>query len=118
MSDQGLREAVYGFNTRDIEKVLENIVYMELLRRGYIITVGNISGKEVDFVAERRESKLYVQVTYVMADEKTREREFSSLLSIPDNYPKYVVSLLDEANFSRDGIIHRNIREFLKAADY
>lgn len=118
LSDQGLREAVYGFNTRDIEKVLENIVYMELLRRGYIITVGNISGKEVDFVAERRESKLYVQVTYVMADEKTREREFSSLLSIPDNYPKYVVSLLDEANFSRDGIIHRNIREFLKAADY
>lgn len=118
VSDQGLREAVYGFNTRDIERVLENIVYMELLRRGYNITVGNIAGKEVDFVAEHREKKLYVQVTYVMADEKTREREFASLLSIPDNYPKYVVSMLDDADFSRDGIIHKNIRTFLRAEDY
>ena len=114
ISDHGIREAIYGNNGRDVEKILENIVYMELLRRGYSVTIGNIAGKEVDFVAEKRNEKIYVQVTYVMGKEETIKREFDSLLAIKDNYPKYVISMLDEIDMSREGIHHINIREFLK----
>jgi hypothetical protein len=115
LSDHGIREAIYGNNRRDVEKTLENIVYMELLRRGYKVTVGSINGKEIDFVAERRNEKLYIQVTYVMGNEDTINREFEPLLAIRDNYPKFVISMLDEIDMSRDGIRHVNIREFLKS---
>lgn len=114
LSDHGIREAIYGNNQRDVEKTLENIIYMELIRRGYNVTVGNILGKEVDFVAEKRNKKLYVQVTYVMQKENTIKREFAPLKEIRDNYPKYVVSMLDEIDLSMEGILHINIREFLK----
>lgn len=114
LSDHGIREAIYGNNSRDVERTLENIVYMELLRRGYKVTVGNINGKEIDFVAENRNEKIYVQVTYVMGNEDTIKREFEPLTAIRDNYPKFVISMLDEINMSRDGIMHINIREFLK----
>jgi len=110
--DHGIREAMYGNNQRDINQVLENIVYMELLRRGYEVTVGKTKNAEVDFCAKRGADVFYVQVCYLLADDDTVEREFSSLESIPDNYPKYVVSM-DEIDRSRNGIIHRNIRGFL-----
>lgn len=112
MSDHGMREAVFGGNTRDINLILENIVYMELLRRGYKVTVGRIGDKEIDFVCRKQNNKLYVQVTYLLASSETIEREFGVLEQIPDNFPKYVVSM-DELDMSRNGIKHCNIRKFL-----
>lgn len=113
IADHGIREAVYG-NLRDINQILENIVYMELLRRGYTVTVGKSGSKEVDFVCDKRGERLYVQVTYLLASEETVAREFGVYEDIRDNFPKYVLSL-DELDRSRNGIKHRNIRDFLLA---
>lgn len=110
--DHGIRQAVYGRNQQDIDQVLENIVCLEMLRRGYAVTVGKYGDKEIDFIAVRGKEKLYVQVTYLLASEQTMEREFGVLEEIRDNYPKYVVSL-DEFDRGRNGIRHRNIRDFL-----
>ena len=111
VADHGLRRAVYG-QANDIDQVMENIVCLELLRRGYKVTVGRNGEKEIDFIATKNGEKLYVQVCYLLADEKTAEREFGAYKGVPDNYPKYVVSL-DEISRSRDGIKHLNIPEFL-----
>ena len=112
IADHGIREAVFGGNTKDINLILENIVYLELLRRGYKITVGRTKGQEIDFVCDKHGEKLYVQVTYLLASEETIAREFGVYRSVSDNFPKYVVSL-DEFDMSRNGIKHRNIRDFL-----
>ena len=117
IADHGIREAVVGGNTRDINLVLENIVYLELLRRGYEITVGRAGDKEIDFVCNRHGKKLYVQVAYLLASEETVNREFGVYDSIRDNFPKYVVSL-DEFDMSRNGIKHQNIRDFLLAEEW
>lgn len=114
IADHGIREAVFGGNMRDINLVLENIVFLELLRRGYTVTVGKAGEKEVDFVCDKRGETLYVQVTYLLASEETIAREFGVYDSIRDNFPKYVVSM-DELDLSRSGIKHRNIRDFLLA---
>ena len=114
VADHGIREAVFGGNTSNINQVLENIVYMELLRRGHKVSVGKSGKKEIDFVCEDKSDRLYIQVSYLLASESTIEREFSVLESISDNYPKYVISL-DEIDLSRNGIKHRNIRDFLYA---
>lgn len=114
IADHGIREAVFGGNMRDINLVLENIVFLELLRRGYTVTVGKAGEREVDFVCDKRGEKLYVQVTYLLASEETIAREFGVYDSIRDNFPKYVVSM-DELDLSRNGIKHRNIRDFLLA---
>ena len=114
IADHGIREAVFGGNMRDINLVLENIVFLELLRRGYTVTVGKAGEKEVDFVCDRRGEKLYIQVTYLLASEETVAREFGAYDGIRDNFPKYVVSM-DELDLSRSGIKHRNIRDFLLA---
>ena len=114
IADHGIREAVFGGNMRDINLVLENIVFLELLRRGYTVTVGKAGEREVDFVCDKRGEKLYVQVTYLLASEETIAREFGVYDSIRDNFPKYVVSM-DELDLSRSGIKHRNIRDFLLA---
>lgn len=112
IADHGIREAVFGGNMKDINLVLENIVYLELLRRGYYVTVGKIGNKEIDFVCEKQGKKIYVQVSYLLASAETIEREFKVYEHIRDNYPKYVVTL-DEFDMSRDGIKHCNIRDFL-----
>lgn len=112
IADHGIREAVYGGNARDINSILENMVYLELLRRGYEVTVGKIGNKEVDFACDKCGEKLYIQVAYLLASEETVAREFGVYNSVRDNFPKYVVSL-DEFDMSRNGIKHRNIREFL-----
>lgn len=112
VADHGVREAVFGGNMKDINLVLENIVYMELLRRGYTVTVGKVADKEIDFVCEDKGNKLYVQVAYLLASEDTIRREFGTFAGVRDNFPKYVVTL-DEFDMSRDGIKHRNIRDFL-----
>ena len=112
IADHGIREAVFGGNMRDINLILENIIYMELLRRGYTVTVGKEGNKEVDFVCDKRGERLYIQVTYLLASPETIQREFGVYDNIRDNFPKYVVSL-DEFDMSRNGIKHRNIRDFL-----
>lgn len=114
IADHGIREAVFGGNMRDINLILENIVYLELLRRGYKVTVGKTGEKEIDFVCDKRGDKLYVQVTYLLASEDTIKREFGAYDTIRDNFPKYVISL-DEFDMSRNGIKHQNIRDFLLA---
>ena len=117
IADHGIREAVYGSNMKDIQLVLENIVYIELLRRGYKVTVGKMADKEIDFVCEKQGKKLYLQVAYLLANEETIHREFDIYYSIRDNYPKYVISL-DEYDMSQNGIKHRNIRDFLLADEW
>ena len=89
-------------------------MYLELLRRGYAITVGRAGNKEIDFVCDKRGEKLYVQVAYLLASEENVAREFGAYDGIRDNFPKYVVSM-DELDLSRNGIKHRNIRDFLLA---
>lgn len=111
-ADHGLREAIFGKNTQNIDQILENIVCLELLRRNFKVFVGKKDESEIDFIAERNGVKIYVQVAYLLASEETVRREFSVYDSIKDNFPKYVVSM-DEFDFSRNGIIHRNIRDFL-----
>ena len=111
-ADHGIREAVFGGNRKDINLVLENMVYLELLRRDYTVTVGKVGDKEIDFVCENQGNKLYVQVAYLLASEETIQREFGVYHQVRDNFPKYVVTL-DEFDMSRDGIKHRNIRDFL-----
>ncbi len=112
MVDHGIREAILGRNTKDIGQVLENIVFMELLCRGYKITTGRIGDKEIDFVCEKQDKKFYVQVTYLLASEDTIKREFSAFEGIKDNHPKYVISM-DQFNLSRNGVMHLNICDFL-----
>ncbi|MEG1602833.1 MAG: ATP-binding protein [Cloacibacillus sp.] len=114
IADHGIREAVFGGNMKDINLVLENIVFMELIRRGYRVTVGKLEEREIDFICEKRGQKIYIQVSYLLASEETIEREFGAFDGVRDNYPKYVVSL-DEFERSRDGIRHINLRDFLLA---
>lgn len=117
IADHGIREAVFGGNMRDINLVLKNIVYLELLRRGYKVTVGRAGEKEIDFVCDKHGEKLYVQLAYLLASEETVRREFGAYDDIRDNYPKYVVSM-DEIDMSRNGIKHKNICDFLLAEEW
>lgn len=117
IADHGIREAVFGGNMKDINLTLKNIVYLELIRRGYVVTVGRIGDKEIDFVCHKKNEKLYVQVTYLLTSEETIQREFTAYDNIKDNFPKYVVSM-DEFDMSQNGIKHRNIRDFLLADEW
>lgn len=117
LADHGIREAIYGNNLRDINQTLENIIYMELLRRGYEVRIGKAGDLEVDFVAHKGGERIYVQVSYLLAGEETVERVFGILERIPDNYPKYVVTM-DEISRSRNGIKHKNVKEFLLMENY
>ena len=112
IADHGMREAILGSNQRDINQIFENIIYLELLRKGYNVRVGKVDNLEVDFVCTKRNEKIYVQVAYLLASSETIEREFTSLEKIDDNYPKYVISM-DEFDMSRNGIKHINIIDFL-----
>ncbi|KZX10596.1 ATP-binding protein [Methanobrevibacter filiformis] len=110
--DLGFRQIIYGKNTEDIGQTLENIVYNELIRKGYDITIGKLYEKEVDFVCKKNNKTIYIQVTYILADDNTIKREFEPLGKINDNYPKYVFSM-DDFDRSRQGIKHVNIVDFL-----
>ena len=112
IADHGIREATMENNQKDINQVLENIVYFEMLRRGYNIKIGKVDNLEVDFICTKNNETIYVQVSYLLASEDTKEREFSVLENIKDNYPKYVLSM-DEFDMSRNGIKHMNLIEFL-----
>jgi hypothetical protein len=112
LADQGFHHALVDDNTKWIPRVLENIVYNELIRRGYSVKIGKIKNKEIDFVCQKYDKKIYVQVSYYLSTEKTVEREFSPLLDVPDKYDAYVISM-DEFDMSYNGIKHKNIIEFL-----
>lgn len=117
IADHGIREAVFGGNMRDINLILENIVFLEMLRRGYTVTVGKSGEKEIDFIGVKKDQRLYVQVSYLLASEDTIRRKFDVYDNIRDNFPKYVVSM-DEFDMSRNGIKHRNIRDFLTMPEW
>lgn len=114
--DIGLRNALAGIDSRenDIEKVIENVVYCQLLRMGYDVKVGQLQAGEVDFVCTKASERIYVQVSYLIASKETVDREFGTLLNIRDSYPKYVISMspLILRN-SINGVIHLNLRDFL-----
>ena len=112
LADHGFREALIGGNETNLEQTLENIVFMELLRRGWSVTIGAKGSREIDFVARKGNARVYVQVCYLLAAPETVAREFGALESVADNYPKYVVSL-DEFDMGRNGIRHLNLRDFL-----
>ena len=112
--DIGLRNAIVGFRMTDIAKIIENIVFLQLKNAGYKIAIGYLQDKEIDFVAEKDNEKIYVQVSYLLKDEKTIEREFGNLMQIKDNYPKYVVSFDSiTAPNTYKGIIHLSLLDFL-----
>ena len=113
VSDVSLLHATMGFKDRNISGILENIVFLELKRRGYSVYVGKLDTKEIDFVAEKQGKKIYVQVTYKLENKETIEREFSTLLSIKDQYPKYVVSMDEFWKESVEGVKHVYISDFL-----
>lgn len=111
--DIGIRNKLIGLRNTDYGHVLENIVYLELLRRGYEVTIGKIGSLEVDFVASKPNEKIYYQVSATIMDEKTRERELRPLESISDNYPKYILTM-DQTLFNDySGIRVKNIIDFL-----
>ncbi|HAF86560.1 MAG TPA: ATPase [Sphaerochaeta sp.] len=111
VNDLGIRGLFFD-NEQDIAQSLENIVYLHLRKNGYGILIGELETKEIDFIATRGTEKLYIQVAYLLADPTTIEREFSPLEAIDDNYPKLVLSL-DPVGRSRNGILHRNIIDYL-----
>lgn len=112
ITDHGLRQTMLDSNQQNIDQILENIVFIELLRRGYKVSVGINDKKEIDFVAQKGNDKRYYQVTYILGSQTTIEREFGAYDDIADNYPKYVLSM-DKFDMSRNGIIHQNIIDFL-----
>lgn len=113
--DLGLRNVLAGNNrSSDIEKVMENAVYLHLKNCGYKVRIGVLPNAEIDFVAQKGGSTVYIQVTYLLAGEKTIEREFGNLMKIADNHPKYVISMDPLQTFkNHNGIIHMNLRKFL-----
>ena len=113
LGDIGLRYARMGYRDDDIAPLLENVVFLELLSRGFAVSVGKAGPYEVDFVAEGRDARLYIQVCYRMETAETRERELRPLRSIDDNYPKVVLSLDDPAGGDAEGIRLVNLTDFL-----
>ncbi|MBP3792133.1 MAG: ATP-binding protein [Methanobrevibacter sp.] len=109
--DHGFYQARFG-EIENMGSILENIVYIELLRRGYDVKVGMIGKNEIDFVCRKDKEKIYIQVTYQLENDETKDREFSGLEKINDNFDKYVLSM-DKLDFSGNGLKHRNIIDFL-----
>jgi len=116
VADIGLRAWLLGFRPGDAGRILENIVYLELLRRGWRVFVGKTGALEVDFVAQRGAETAYYQVAASVLDAATLNRELRSLQSINDNHPKTLLTLDDEPASSHDGIQHMNALEFLYAS--
>ena len=118
LADVALRYSVLGYNADSVASSLENIVYLELCRRGYTVYVGKTSDGEIDFVAVRQNEKIYVQVTQEINSEKTEKREYNRLLEIPDNYPKFVLTTDEFAGGNYEGIKTMHIADFLLSAEY
>lgn len=110
--DVGLRRILLGDKNKDIGHILENIVYLELIRRGYSVSIGKIGDLEIDFIAESKDDRIYYQVSATVLDSSTFAREIAPLKKIPDHYAKYIISM-DEISMSEDGIKQINIIDFL-----
>jgi len=112
--DLGLRNAIVGYKLSDISKIIENVVYLHLKSMGYSIKIGFSENKEIDFIAEKDNERIYVQVAYLLSEQSTIDREFGNLLEIKDNYPKYVVSFdAFSTKNTFEGITHFTLLEFL-----
>jgi predicted AAA+ superfamily ATPase len=118
VGDHALVYAVMGYRDRFIAGILENIVMLELRRRGYRVFTGRSDEREIDFIAELNERKVYVQVTYKISEPSTFEREFSILREIRDHHPKYVVTMDEIWRDNVDGIKHMHIADFLLLAEF
>lgn len=114
VSDISIIHAVMGFKNRMISQLLENLVFLELKRRGYKVYIGKLGNLEIDFVAEKTSEKIYVQVAYKLENPETAKREFANLLKIKDQYPKYVVSMDEFWTENVEGVKHLHISDFLK----
>ncbi len=111
--DAGLRRGFIGYRDKDISQILELIVYNELRSRGYNVYAGTVNNMEIDFIAERGKERAYIQVGYLLADEKVKNREFGNLLKIKDNHPKMVLSMDKFYPEDYEGIKHRYLIDFL-----
>ena len=118
LADTALRYSVLGYNADTVAASLENVVYLELCRRGYTVNIGKTNDGEIDFVATRQNEKIYVQVTQRITSEKTERREYDRLLEIRDNYPKYVLRTDEFAGGNYEGIKTMHVADFLLAAEY
>lgn len=118
LADVALRYSVLGYHADSVASSLENIVYLELCRRGYTVYVGKTGSGEIDFIAVRQNEKIYVQVTQEIRSEKTKEREYERLLAIHDNYPKYVLTTDNFAGGNYEGIKTMHIADFLLNSEY
>ncbi|MFW5759695.1 MAG: ATP-binding protein, partial [Cyclobacteriaceae bacterium] len=111
--DLGIRHAIGGYKNDDIKKIIENVVFLHLMIQGYNVTVGKIADREIDFVAEKPNAKIYLQVAFTMPDQKVKDREFGNLLEIKDNFRKIVISMDEIQVDSYQGIEHMHLRKFL-----
>ena len=112
LTDLGLGQVKNIGKRQQLGAYLENIVYNELISRGYDVKIGNLEKAEIDFIATRFKEKIYIQVAYILADDTVMDREFGAYKGIEDNYPKYVLTM-DKHDFSQDGIIHKNVIDWL-----
>ena len=112
LTDLGFTNILSDGKKEQLGAYLENIVYNELIARGYNVNIGNLENGEIDFIATKFEEKIYIQVAYILSDESVIKREFDAYKKIEDNYPKYVISM-DKFDFSQNGIIHKNIIDWL-----
>ena len=111
--DLGFYKSQLEEKQRNIGRILENIVYLELIRQGYKVTVGKVGDFEIDFICRKESRKIYIQVAYLLNNEETIIRELNPLLKVADNYPKYILTM-DKINQSHEGIEHINIINFLR----
>ena len=117
LTDLGIGQVKNTGKRQQLGAYLENIVYNELISRGYDVKIGNLENGEIDFIATRYKEKIYIQVAYILADDSVIDREFGAYKGIEDNYPKYVLTM-DKHDFSQDGIIHKNVIEWLLENEY
>jgi predicted AAA+ superfamily ATPase len=118
LADSSFKYSVLGYTDRSVAAMLENVVFLELLRRGYEVCIGKTQGGEIDFIASRQNDKLYIQITREINSEKTEKREYDRLLEINDNYPKYLLTTDDFSGGNYQGVKTMHIADFLLSKEY
>lgn len=118
LADISLLYATMGYRDRMISGILENLIFLELKRRAFKVFIGKFDNREIDFVAERKNQKIYIQVAYKLESQQTIDREFSALIALSDHYPKYVVTMDDFFTDTIEGVIHMHISDFLLSTDW